>query len=54
LVIRLTIERLCPLSGTAALGSGEAVRFEGWFGLLAALAELVESDEHGARDVPPG
>jgi hypothetical protein len=43
LVIRVMIERLCPLIGSAVVGSGEAVRFEGWLGLLGVLAQLAET-----------
>lgn len=41
IVIRVTIVTTEPLTGTAAGKTKETVRFDGWLGLLAALAELV-------------
>jgi hypothetical protein len=40
-VIRVTVETAEPLTGTAAGKPGEAIRFEGWLGLLNALSTLV-------------
>lgn len=41
IVIRVTVENAEPLTGTAAGPPGEAIRFEGWLGLLNALSTLV-------------
>lgn len=41
IVIRVTIETTEPLTGTATARPHAGVRFDGWLGLLAALAELV-------------
>lgn len=41
IVIRITIETTEPLAGLAASQTSETVHFDGWLGLLAALAELV-------------
>jgi hypothetical protein len=47
-VIRVTVETAEPLTGTAAGKPGEAIRFEGWLGLLNALSTLV-----GPRPIRP-
>ncbi len=42
-VIRVAVESIEPLTGTAAAETGQQVPFEGWLGLLGVLAELVGS-----------
>lgn len=41
IVIRIRIQRLEPLTGTAAADDGAGVSFEGWMELIGALAELL-------------
>jgi hypothetical protein len=43
ILLRISIEKLEPLTGSATLGDGERVWFEGWLGLLSVLSELVNS-----------
>jgi hypothetical protein len=53
-VVRIAIDNVHPLTGTAAAGGGEALRFEGWLGLLRALSALIVTcDETGDRDETP-
>jgi hypothetical protein len=49
-VIRVTIEKVHPLTGTATRESGTALRFDGWLGLLGVLSELLgAADQSGER-----
>lgn len=41
IVIRVTVERSEPLTGTASAGPGEPIRFEGWLDLLETFSTLV-------------
>ncbi len=41
IVIRIRIQRLDPLTGTAAADDGAGVSFEGWMELIGAVAELL-------------
>ena len=41
MAIRVTIERVEPLTGTVVGESGDAVPFAGWLGLISVLADLV-------------
>lgn len=41
--IRVSIDRVDPLSGAAKMEGGEELRFEGWLGLLDVLSVLVAS-----------
>jgi hypothetical protein len=55
LVIRIQIQRLEPLLGTAVIDDGSPVGFEGWMELIGAVAELLGSPDHpcvGDRDNP--
>jgi hypothetical protein len=52
IVIRVTIESADPLTGDAASQTSETVRFDGWLGLLAALAELVGAAGQDAGCAP--
>jgi hypothetical protein len=49
MVIRLRIQRLEPLRGTAAADEGSELVFEGWMELIGAIAELVGGPDHGDR-----
>lgn len=42
-VIRITVDKAEPLTGVATTGSGDALPFEGWLGLLGVLSQLVVS-----------
>ena len=55
LMIRVSIEQLQPLAGSAAAQGGEERRFRGWLEMLHALSELVAvaSGVGDRRDAPP-
>ncbi len=40
-VVQIRIERLEPLTGTAAMRDGAELAFEGWMELIGAVAELL-------------
>jgi hypothetical protein len=40
-LIRIWVERMEPLAGTAATEGSEPLRFDGWLELLRVVAELV-------------
>jgi hypothetical protein len=44
--IRLRIQRLEPLTGTASTDDGSELVFEGWMELIGAIAELLGGPEH--------
>lgn len=49
--IRIRVERTEPLGGTAVT-DGSARRFDGWMGLIGAIADLLgntDEDVEGAR-----
>jgi len=50
-VIRVRIERLEPLRGTAATEDGAERPFEGWMELIGAVAALIGSDHPGIGDL---
>lgn len=55
MVIRIAIDTLDPLSGTARNERGEELRFEGWLGLLSALSTMAGSTgdtSAGDEEVP--
>ena len=41
--ILLRIRRMGPLIGTASVGDGAELSFEGWMGLIGAVADLIGS-----------
>jgi hypothetical protein len=49
--IRITFERRDPPEGWLLSGPSrcERVRFSGWLGLLQALSELAQRDDHPSR-----
>jgi hypothetical protein len=49
-VIRIRIQRMEPLIGTAVLGHGSPLGFEGWMELIGAVAGLLGSDNPCAGD----
>ena len=56
-VIRLRIQRLEPLSGTAVTEDGSTVGFEAWMELIGAVAELLGPADHPCvenRNAPRG
>jgi hypothetical protein len=53
MVIRLQIQRLEPLLGTASTYDGSELVFEGWMELIGAIAELLGGPDHaGVRAEP--
>lgn len=60
--IRLRIRRMGPLIGAASVGDGAELPFEGWMGLIGAVADLIGSPDQrsdrallgdpGERDEP--
>ena len=58
MLIRLWVERMEPLAGTAATEGSEPLRFEGWLELLGVVSELVAAapssgEEADTADKPP-
>jgi hypothetical protein len=49
-LIRVWIERIQPLAGTAATEEAEPVGFDGWLELLRAISELVAAAPSGGED----
>jgi hypothetical protein len=45
MLIRIRIENIQPLAGTAAVEGGDPLRFDGWLELLRAISELVERSQ---------
>lgn len=43
--IRLRIRRTVPLIGAASVGDGAELPFEGWMGLIGAVADLIDSPD---------
>lgn len=43
--IRLRIRRMQPLIGVASVGDGAELNFEGWMGLIGAVADLIGSPD---------
>ena len=41
MLIRIWVERMEPLAGTAATEGSEPLRFDGWLELLRVLSDLV-------------
>lgn len=39
--IRISVENVEPLTGTAAVEDGQELPFEGWMGLLDVISQLV-------------
>jgi hypothetical protein len=44
-VIRIRVQRLDPLTGTAASEAGAELGFEGWMELIGAVANLIGSPD---------
>jgi hypothetical protein len=53
-LIRVWIERIQPLAGTAATEQAEPVGFDGWLELLRAISELVAAAPSGGADEDDG
>jgi hypothetical protein len=49
-LIRVWIEGIQPLAGTAAVEGGEPLRFDGWLELLRVVSELVATGTTDSRD----
>jgi hypothetical protein len=49
-LIRLWIERVQPLAGTAAAEGSAPLAFEGWLELLTVVSELVHAAPRGEED----
>jgi hypothetical protein len=49
-LIRIWIERVQPLAGTAATEGGAPLAFEGWLELLTVVSELVHATPRGEED----
>jgi hypothetical protein len=47
--IRILVERTEPLGGTA-VADGTTRRFDGWMGLIGAIAELLGSADEEVRE----
>lgn len=47
--IRIRVDRTEPLTGTA-VADGTARRFDGWMGLIGAIAELLGSAETNVKE----
>jgi hypothetical protein len=61
MLIRIWVERMEPLAGTATTEGSEPLRFEGWLELLRVVSELVAAAEepmqqgrHGDDSRHPG
>jgi hypothetical protein len=52
-VIRLRIQRLEPLLGTASTYDGSELDFEGWMELIGAIAELLGGPDHARVRAEP-
>ena len=56
MLIRIWVERMEPLAGTAATEGSEPLRFDGWLELLRVVSELiatVPSSGEDVRGLPP-
>ena len=50
MVIRIWVERMEPLAGTAATEESEPLRFDGWLELLGVVSELVAAAPPSGED----
>jgi hypothetical protein len=49
-LIRIWVERMEPLAGTAATEGSEPLRFDGWLELLRVVSELVAAATPSGED----
>jgi hypothetical protein len=50
MLIRIWVERMEPLAGTATTEGSEPLRFEGWLELLRVVSELVSAAPSSGED----
>ena len=50
MLIRIWVERMEPLAGTAATEGSEPLRFDGWLELLRVVSELVAAAPSTGED----
>lgn len=50
MLIRIWVERMEPLAGTAATEGSEPLRFDGWLELLTVVSELVAAASSSGED----